>query len=93
MLTKVLCHQVPIASHIFYTSHAAVLFPRGKEYTYIETAGGSGPFVRLDFADKSDLWPWLVAMYAVPMQTSARVFVTLNDTKLEKLSFRRANSK
>lgn len=84
----VLCHQVNPAKRVFNTDHAGLLIPRVKGYTYIEKAGGSGPFVRLDFDSRTDLIPWLTAMYE--MYSGSRdgytnFFVTFNDTQIEQL--------
>jgi hypothetical protein len=49
----VLCHEVSLPQLWFVTAHAGLLFPREHGFTYIEKAGGSGPFVRLDFADRA----------------------------------------
>src|SRR5439155_1184535 len=54
----VLNHMADVASHMVGTPHAAILFPHDAGYTYLEKAGGPGPFVRLDFKDKSDLNLW-----------------------------------
>jgi hypothetical protein len=51
----VLFHVASIESHMVGTPHAALLFSHNGGYTYLEKAGGPGPFVRLDFKNKSDL--------------------------------------
>ncbi len=79
----VLCHQVGLANHSFVTSHAGILFPVGKGYIYIEKSGASGPFVRLDFGDRTDLMAWLTWNFDKTM--GDRFFVTFNDSKIEML--------
>jgi hypothetical protein len=79
----VLCHEVSLTNPVFVTQHAGLLFKHDKNYTYIEKNGGCGPFVRLDFEDKSDLEIWLSGMFAPKAQNY--VFVTFNDSKIEKL--------
>jgi len=79
----VLCHQVNLTNHLFATTHAGLLFPVEKGYIYIEKAGGSGPFVRLDFGDRADLMAWLAWKFDKTM--GDHFFVTFNDSKIEML--------
>lgn len=84
----VLCHQASFPQRMFLTAHAGLLFPRKKGYTYIEKAGGSGPFVRLDFDDRADLLTWLSGMFRGAGKLGyTHHFVTFNDTKIEMLEF------
>lgn len=87
-LEIVLCHQVCAATREALTEHAGLLFHDHEHYVYIEKAGGSGPFVRLDFTDLADLRTWLAAQHtsgpnAAPHQ---QYFVTFNDQRIEALS-------
>ena len=41
------------------TDHGGVLIPHEDSYTYFEKAGGSGPFIRLDFTSRDELIPYL----------------------------------
>ena len=84
----VLCHQVDPAKRLFNTDHAGLLIQRGNGYTYFEKAGGSGPFVRLDFDNRADLVPWLTAMFEMYKGSRGgytNFFVTFNDTRIEQL--------
>jgi hypothetical protein len=60
------------------TTHAGLLFPRGREFTYIEKTCGAGYFIRLDVADKTDVFEWAAQMHA-DTNTAGKVFVTLNE--------------
>jgi hypothetical protein len=83
----VLCHQVDLVRHSFATTHSGLLFPAANDYVYIEKAGGSGPFVRLDFSDKADLKAWLAWKFEdLEMPQGSHVFVTFNDNKIESLN-------
>jgi len=87
----VLCHRVNLEKLVFNTDHAGVLIPRRNGYTYFEKAGGSGPFVRLDFDSRADLVPWLRAMYELykgPRGAYTNFFVTFNDSRIENLDVR-----
>lgn len=81
----VLCHEVNFPRWGFGTTHAGLLIRRDKGYTYIEKAGGSGPFVRLDLDDEADLLPWLAALFKGLEHEYTHLFATFNDTKIEKL--------
>jgi hypothetical protein len=81
----VLNHMADVASHMVGTPHAALLFPHDAGYTYLEKAGGPGPFVRLDFKDKSDLNLWMSAGFSGSFdspRTNLFQFVTFNDTDI-----------
>jgi hypothetical protein len=83
----VLCHGVNLTNHFFATTHAGVLLAVEKRfersYVYIEKNGGCGPFVRLDFGNKADLMAWLA--WKFDNTQGCLIFVTFNDTKIEKL--------
>jgi hypothetical protein len=55
------------------------------EYVYIEKAGNSGPFVRLDFADKRDLLSWFNAAIRPTEAKENMFFATFNDKEIEPL--------
>ena len=57
-------------------SHAGLLFPRGREFTYIEKTGGTGYFMRLDVSEKTDVFEWVRAMHS---DTNKVFFATLNE--------------
>ena len=84
----VLLHNVHDSAYTICTCHAGLLFPRSAGYTYIEKAGGSGPFVRLDLNDKSDLLPWLATAFTNYTDPHISRFVTFNDGKIKKLNCR-----
>jgi hypothetical protein len=79
----VLCHGVTLTNHLFATAHAGLLFPVRNGYTYLEKAGGSGPFVRLDFDDRVDLLTYLGGKFEKTM--ADYIFATFNDSKIELL--------
>jgi len=81
----VLCHEVHFPERRFATSHAGLLFPREKGYTYIEKAGGRGPFVRLDIEGRADLLTWLAEMFRSDKFGYTHHVATFNDTRIEML--------
>lgn len=85
----VLCHQVSLPQHWFVTVHAGLLLPREHGFTYIEKAGGSGPFVRLDFDDRGALLTWFGGMFRGAERLGyTHHFATFSDTKIEMVEFR-----
>ncbi|HMC27010.1 MAG TPA: hypothetical protein VKM56_04355 [Verrucomicrobiae bacterium] len=81
----VLCHEVSVPKGLLCTAHAGVLVRRERGYTYLEKAGGSGPFVRLDIEDRSDLFPWLSAIFEAGKFGYTHHFATFNDTTISPL--------
>lgn len=83
----VLCHEATLPQPFFYTVHTGLLYPRtGGGYTYIEKAGGLGPFVRLDLDSKDSLLIWLAGAFrGVGQPESPRRFVTFNDREIRPL--------
>ncbi|NOS70137.1 MAG: DUF4300 family protein [Verrucomicrobia bacterium] len=80
------CHAVHLPSHQFTTLHAGLLFTLSKGYSYLEKDSGNGPFVRLDFDNKSDLVAWLSSKFDRQENEGGRYrFATFNDTKIEAL--------
>jgi hypothetical protein len=76
----VLCHDVNLSQRHLTTAHAGLLVKQEHGYTYLEKAGGSGPFVRLDVQERSDLLPWLAAKFKGAAQLgSTHRFVTFNN--------------
>lgn len=56
----VLGHEVNLPQPYFLTCHAGLLYPRrDRGYTFMEKAGGFGPFVRRDLDHREDLLLWL----------------------------------
>jgi hypothetical protein len=84
-LEVVLYHRMCIATDTICTAHAGLFFRTGADYTYIEKAGGSGPYVRLDFTDKADLLCWLCAKSTEAERNTSRFFATFNDSSIEEL--------
>ncbi len=80
-----LYHKADLQAHTICTHHTGLLLRRGKGYTYLEKAGGKGPFVRLDFADRSDLIPWMSGVFNEREHQNAALFVTFNDTDIVRL--------
>jgi len=85
----VLLHQVNLRRKNFGTTHTGVLLSRKGGYTYIEKAGGSGPFVRLDVQNTSDLLPWFSFMMKELEHEFTHLFLTLNDTSIESIELTR----
>ena len=87
----VLCHELPLPAREAWTSHAGLLLHNHGDYVYIEKAGGSGPFVRLDFKDMADLTTWLAAELNSGPGAGAdqRYFATFNDKRIETVQLRR----
>jgi hypothetical protein len=84
----VLCHQVNLPQRWFATVHAGLLFPRQHGFTYVEKAGGSGPFVRLDLDDRSALRTWFGGTFRGAEKLGyTHHFATFNDTKIEVVEF------
>jgi hypothetical protein len=72
-----------VKSYGVTTEHAGLLIPHNGAYMYVEKVGSRGPFVRLDLEDKSDLMPWLSALWN-KCQGHDVHYVTFNDVKIEK---------
>ncbi len=83
----VLCHEVRLPQPFSFTCHASLLYRRqGGGYTYIEKAGGCGPFVRLDLEDRGSLLDWLAGTFkAIGDPGSSQRFATFNDTEIRAL--------
>lgn len=75
----VLLHSADISSHTLCTFHTALLFHSRDRYVYIEKAGTSGPFIRLDCAKRSDLPQWLAFAFRYYPYASSHHFATFND--------------
>lgn len=83
----VLCHEVNLTEGWFVTAHAGLLFSQQKGFTYIEKAGGTGPFVRLDFNQRSELLEWLSVIFKEGDKLGyTHHFATFNDDKIERLN-------
>ncbi len=82
----VLLHKASLSRHLCNTIHSGLLFRHGNEYTYLEKAGGKGPFVRLDLQDRGDLLSWLAADALVADSLDVALLVTFNDTTVERLN-------
>lgn len=77
----VLCHEVAYPLGRIATAHAGLLFARRGGYTFLEKAGGRGPFVRLDFNQRRDLILWLAGMFRGAGRLGyTHHFVTFNDS-------------
>jgi hypothetical protein len=86
----VLGHQVSFPQRWFVTVHAGLLISHKDGFTYVEKAGGSGPFVRLDFAERTDLLVWLGGMFRGAERLGyTHHFATFNDKKVETLEIPR----
>jgi len=86
----VLCHEVNFPQRTVVTAHAGLLHSWKGGFTYIEKAGGSGPFVRLDFNDRNELLSWLTGMFKGAERFGyTHHFATFNDASIESLDFAR----
>jgi hypothetical protein len=81
----VLCHQAILSQPAFRTTHAGVLIRVGKGYTYLEKAGMTGPFVRLDLPNRADLHAWLASLYSGLEEPPFHLFATFNDRSIVPL--------
>jgi hypothetical protein len=80
----VLCHLVYFPGRWLRTSHAGVLMQNGQGYTYIEKAGGAGPFVRIDVPERAELMPWFAATFRkARAEGHTHLFVTFNDAEIK----------
>jgi hypothetical protein len=81
-----LVHNVDFSAHTICTCHAGLLFHRKTGYMYLEKAGGSGPFVRLDVSDKGDLVAWLATAFKDYTNANFARFVTFNDNAIKRIT-------
>ncbi len=81
-----LFHKADLQARTICTHHTGLLLRRGQGYVYLEKAGGKGPFVRLDFEEKTDLLPWLSAEFDEREHRNASLFVTFNDTDIVSIN-------
>jgi len=80
------CHEVSFPEHFLVTAHLGLLFPRKHGFTYIDKGGGSGPFVRLDFEDRTELITWLKSIFKGGEKYGyTHHYATFNDGKIELL--------
>jgi hypothetical protein len=71
---------------IFVTEHTGLLFRDKNGFTYFEKAGGSGPFVLLEFEDEAALVSWYEGAVTDGSKWGyTHHFMTLNDKKIRKL--------
>lgn len=84
-LEVVIYHSVALAEHNSLTSHAGLLFRNHDQYVYIEKAGSSGPYVRLDFKNKKDLFIWHKAAIKQTTDKGNPLFATFNDKEIDDL--------
>jgi len=81
----VLFHSVDLDNCNSLVTHAGVLFPRKGGYVYIEKLGSTGPYVRLDIAEKKDLFSWYKTAVKPTTDVGNPLFVTFNDTEIYDL--------
>lgn len=84
----VLVHDIDFPQRRFVTSHAGLLLPLKTGFMFLEKAGGSGPFVRLDIKRKKDLLVWLGNTFAGPPEKRfgyTHHFVTINSSEMHEL--------
>jgi hypothetical protein len=88
----VICHSavlnenhIPLVSSFASATHAGVLFQNHGQYVYIEKAGVSGPYVRLDFTTKKDLLSWLKSLIESTTNGRDHLFATFNDREIKSL--------
>lgn len=76
----VMCHLVYFPGQWVYTTHAGVLVPTAQGYTYLEKAGPTGPFVRIDLSDPTTLMSWFRAQFTNSASRGyTHLFVTYGD--------------
>lgn len=86
-ISIVLLHNVSLEKHFFITTHIGLLLPHEDGYVYLEKAGGSGPFFRIDISDLSDLADYYAFFSSEEMQrTYPRSFMTINDRSIYELT-------
>jgi len=82
----VLGHNVDMKRRIFLTEHAGLLFRGKKHSTYFEKAGGSGPFVMLEFQDDEELAAWYEGTVSDGSEWGyTHHFMTFNDRRIKQL--------
>ena len=80
----VLLHSVDITNRLVFTGHAGILLKTTDGYTYIEKAGGCGPFVMLDVKDIDDLAIYYGTIVSSINQGHYNVsFLTVNDATIK----------
>lgn len=81
-----LLHRVSTNYHVFVTDHAGLLIPRDHGYTYLEKAGGQGPFARIDLTDINDLRDYYASMISDRMwKQCPRNFITANSSMIGEI--------
>jgi hypothetical protein len=78
----VLYHTAVIPAALVHTPHTGLLFPTPSGFTYLEKVGCNGPFVRLDVKEKSDLEPWMSAIFTEEQRAQLSLFATFNDASI-----------
>ena len=81
----VLFHSVILNEHNSLTSHAGLLFQNHGQYIYLEKAGPSGPYVRLDFSNKKELLSWFKVAIKPVADKGNFLCATFNDRQIESL--------
>ena len=82
----ILGHNVDMKRRIFLTEHAGLLFRGKKHSTYFEKAGGSGPFVMLEFQDDEELAAWYEGTVSDGHEWGyTHHFMTFNDKRIKQL--------
>jgi hypothetical protein len=88
----VICHSAvlnesggPLFAPFAWATHSGLLFQNNGQYVYIEKAGASGPYVRLDFTNKKDLFPWLKSVIVSTTVERDHLFATFNDREIVSL--------
>ena len=84
--SSALSYSSPLPPFHSVPSHAGLLFHNHGQYVYIEKAGSSGPFVRLDFQDKHDLLTWFNAAIRPTGAKENMMFATFNDKEIESVA-------
>jgi len=81
-----LYHKADLQARTICTHHTGLLLRHGQGYVYLEKAGGKGPFVRLDFEEKTHLQPWFSAVFDEQEHRNASLFVTFNDSDIVSIN-------
>jgi hypothetical protein len=82
----IIFHSASLKEHNSVSTHAGILFTNDGRYLYLEKAGPSGPYVRLDFDDINDLFVWYKVAIKPNSDQGNFLFATLNDERIYPLN-------
>ena len=86
-LKLVLLHRATLVFPAAVTDHAGLLVPRDCGVTYLEKAGGRGPFIRMDLVREDDVSLYHRAtLQRWPDNLYSHSFVTLNGESIHRVT-------